>query len=272
MMLQWLGVGAHETPEGLDARIRLFRSTAYGRRLLVVFDDAADEQQLRPLLPTGPGSTAIVTTRPRLTAIDGVRLVDLPMFTEAEALGLLAKIVGTARVAAEYEAARRIAAFCGRLPLAVRIAGARLAAKPHWSLGSFADSLADGRNRLDELALADLDVRGRIEESYHLLAEPARRAFRLLALLDLPRFGIWTVAVMLDVTITRARELAEQLVDARLLDVVGEGRSPNHARYAFHGLIRAVALDLAVRYETVEDRWASLNRLFEPADLTLESG
>ncbi|GLZ06492.1 hypothetical protein Acsp03_39580 [Actinomadura sp. NBRC 104412] len=271
-MLQWLGVGAGEIPDGLDARVRLFRSKAYGRRLLVLFDDVADEQQLRPLLPTGPGSIAIVTTRPRLTAIDGVRLVDMPMFTDAEALRLLAKIIGTARVAAEHDAAGRIVALCGRLPLAVRIAGGRLAAKPHWSLSSFADALADGRSRLDVLSLADLEVRGRIEESYRLLREPARRAFRLLALLDLPRFGIWTVALALDASIAQAREIVEELVDARLLEAVGEGRSPDHPRYAFHDLVRAVGLDLAVRDETAEERWASLNRLFQPADLTLETG
>ncbi|MFI0406059.1 BTAD domain-containing putative transcriptional regulator [Actinomadura sp. 3N508] len=271
-MVQWLGVPAREIPYGLDARVRLFRSRAHGRRVLVVFDDAADEKQLRPLLPAGTGSAAIVTTRRRLTAIEGVRLIDLPMFSAAEALDLLAKIVGRGRVAAEHAAAERIVASCGGLPLAVRIAGGRLAAKPHWSLCSFADALADGRSRLTELALADLEVRGRIEDSYCLLPEPARRAFRLLALLDAPRFGVWTVALALDATIARARELVEQLVDARLLEAVNEGRSPNHAWYAFHDLIRAVGFDLAVRDESSEERWASLNRLFRPADRTLETG
>ncbi|TDB91911.1 AfsR/SARP family transcriptional regulator [Actinomadura sp. KC216] len=271
-MVQWLGVPAREIPYGLDARVRLFRSRTHGRRVLVVFDDVADEKQLRPLLPAGTGSAAIVTTRRRLTAIEGARLIDLPMFSAAEALGLLAKIVGMGRVTAEHTAAERIVASCGGLPLAVRIAGGRLAAKPHWSLSSFADALADCRNRLTELALADLEVRGRIEDSYCLLSEPARRAFRLLALLDVPRFGVWTVALALDARIARARELVEQLVDARLLEAVNEGRSPNHAWYAFHDLIRAVGFDLAVRDESSEERWASLNRLFQPADRTLETG
>lgn len=259
VMLRALGVDQSAIPAELDDRVEFYRSHLVGRRVLVVLDDAASEQQVRPLLPDSPGCGALVTSRTRLAALEGVRLVDLGVLAEAEALELLASICKPDRVATEAADAQRIVRLCGYLPLGVRIAGARLAAKPHWPLARLADLLSSQRRRLDELRIADLDVRASVALSVNGLDGTARRAFRLLALLDVPRFVVWTAAVLLDVSVAVARDLLEQLVDARLLEIDRvEGTS--HVRYLFHDLVRMLALEYAAEEETADERYAALDR------------
>ncbi|MDW5328078.1 AfsR/SARP family transcriptional regulator [Plantactinospora sp. KLBMP9567] len=260
-ILRALGTEASEIPPSMADRVQLYQSRLAGRRVLVLLDNAASEQQVRPLLPESPTCAAMVTSRARLAALEGVPLIDLDVLEHQQALELLSKIVGAARVAAEPESAVRIVELCGHLPLGVRIAGARLTAKPHWRLARLADRLSSQRRRLDELRIGDLEVRASVALSLQGLGEPARRAFRLLALLDAPRFAIWTAAVLLDVTLATARELLEQLVDARLLDVVQVDGS-SQARYFFHDLVRALALEQAADEETADERYAALDRTF----------
>jgi tetratricopeptide (TPR) repeat protein len=124
------------------------RSRLAGKRVLVVLDDAAGEAQLRPLLPGGPGPAVLITGRARPAALEGVHLVNLAVLDSDRAIALLGRIAGPQRVVAEPDAAAAIVAACGRLPLAVRIAGARLAARPHWPLTRMADLLADEHRRL----------------------------------------------------------------------------------------------------------------------------
>ncbi|MFY1670077.1 BTAD domain-containing putative transcriptional regulator [Plantactinospora sp. WMMB334] len=260
-LLQALGLPASAVPPSMAERVQLYQSRLAGRRVLVLLDNAASEQQVRPLLPESPTCAAMVTSRARLAALEGVPLIDLDVLEHVQALELLSKIVGAARVAAEPEAAVRIVRLCGHLPLGVRIAGARLTAKPHWRLARLADRLSSQRRRLDELRIGDLEVRASVALSLQGLEEPARRAFRLLALLDVPRFAIWTAAVLLDVTLGTARELLEQLVDARLLDVV-QVDGASQVRYLFHDLVRALALEQAAGEETADERYAALDRVF----------
>jgi hypothetical protein len=272
-LLRALGLETAAIPASMAERVQLYRSRLAGRRVLVLLDNAASEQQVRPLLPDSPTCAAMVTSRARLAALEGVPLIDLDVLEHVQALELLAKIVGASRVAAEPEAAVRIVQLCGHLPLGVRIAGARLTAKPHWRLARLADRLSSQRRRLDELRIADLEVRASVALSLQGLGEPARRAFRLLALLDVPRFAIWTAAVLLDVTLATARELLEQLVDARLLDVV-QVDGASQARYFFHDLVRALALEQAADEETAAERYAALDRAFgsRPGTISGENG
>ncbi|GGP78193.1 AfsR/SARP family transcriptional regulator [Saccharothrix coeruleofusca] len=259
VLLTGLGVPAREVPDGVDERLRLYRSRLAERRVLLVLDNAADERQVRPLLPGNAGCGVLVTGRTRLSALPGVPLLDLDVLPAVEGVRLLGRITGEQRVAADRAAAERIVRLCGGLPLAVRIAGARLVAKPHLRTAELATRLADQRRRLDELQLADLDVRASVALSYRGLAEPTRRAFRLLALLDRERFAVWTAAVVLDVPVGRARKLVEELVDARLLEVSGTDL-PGQDKYGFHDLVRAVATELVAEEDLAVDRFAALHR------------
>ncbi|MFD0206914.1 MULTISPECIES: AfsR/SARP family transcriptional regulator [Saccharothrix] len=258
-LLTALGVPAADLPSDLEERVRLYRGRLDGRRMLVVLDDAADERQVRPLLPGDPKCGVLVTGRARLSALPGVPLIDLDVLPTAEAVDLLGRIVGRRRTPPDAETAERIALRCGGLPLAVRIAGARLVAKPHLRPVDLAARLDDRRHRLDELRFADLDVRASLALSYRGLPAAAQRAFRLLALLDQPRFSVWNAAVVLDATVGEARELAERLVDARLLDVP-DAELPGQDRYAYHDLVRAVAAELVAEDDPVDDRVAALHR------------
>src|SRR5262249_51222189 len=132
--LRALGVEGQCLPEDPESRARLDRSWRAGRRVLVVLDNAADEAQVRPLLPAGAGNAVLVTSRARLAGLTLAEVIDLGVLPVGQAVELLGKIVGAGRVAAEPTAAAQIAALCGYLPLALRIVGARLAAKPHWRI------------------------------------------------------------------------------------------------------------------------------------------
>ena len=122
--LRELGVDGGDIPEGIDERARMYRAQLAGQRVLVVLDDAADESQVRPLLPGSAGCAVLVTSRSRLSALAGSHCVSLGTLPPEQATGLLAAIIGTDRAAAEPEAAAEIARLCGYLPLALRIAGA----------------------------------------------------------------------------------------------------------------------------------------------------
>nr|WP_312878557.1 NB-ARC domain-containing protein [Lentzea indica] len=158
--LRALGVADSAIPEEQDERARLYRTMLADRRILVVLDDAFDEGQVRPLLPGGHTSAALVTSRERLGALSGATQLDLHVLTDDEALQLLDKVVGDGRVPAEQEAAREIVRLCGGLPLAVRIAGARLAARSRWRVSRMVDRLRVQHRVLQELSIGDLEVRG----------------------------------------------------------------------------------------------------------------
>jgi DNA-binding SARP family transcriptional activator len=165
--LRALGVEGGAIAEGLEERVRQYRSGLADRQLLVVLDNAASEAQVRPLLPASRGCAALITSRAHLGGLEAAHLLTLEVLEAEQAVALLAKLAGPERVAAEPEAAQAIVQLCGRLPLAVRIAGARLAARPQWRLALLAERLADERRRLDELATGDLEVRASVALSYH---------------------------------------------------------------------------------------------------------
>ncbi|MGH3980851.1 MAG: BTAD domain-containing putative transcriptional regulator [Pseudonocardiaceae bacterium] len=259
--LRALGVDGTAVPEDTEERAALYRSRLADRRMLIVLDDAGGENQVRPLLPGTPGCTVLITSRGRLAGLEGARLVDLDILDRRQAVELLARAAGPARVAAEPVGAGRIVRLCGRLPLAVRVAGARLAARPHWRLARLAAELDDEHRRLDKLRLGDLEVRASFALSYDSLDEPARCAFRRLGLLDAADFPAWTTAALLDVAQSRAEDLVDTLVDAQLLDVAGRDGA-GQLRYRFHDLFRAYAREVAAAEESASDRLAALQRTF----------
>src|SRR5690606_25433589 len=165
-MLRSLGVNGAAIPGTLDERVKLYRSRLIRQRVLVLLDNAACESQVRPLLPTGRDCGVLVTGRARLSALEGLPILDLDVLEPVHARTLLGRIVGEARMRAELAEADRIAALCGYLPLSIRTAGARLAAKPYWRLAQLARRLDVPHRKLDELRIADSNVRASLAQSY----------------------------------------------------------------------------------------------------------
>jgi DNA-binding SARP family transcriptional activator len=259
--LRALGVDGTAVPQDPDERAELFRDRLARRRVLVLLDNAGDEGQVEPLLPGGAGCAVLVTSRARLGALGGARRLDLDVLGRDQALLLLGRIAGPARVAAEPDAAVALVEQCAGLPLAVRIAGARLAARPHWLLADLVGRLTDERRRLDELSHGGLAVRASLEVSFRGLDVAGRRLFRRLGLLDVPDFAAWVAAALLDSSVARAWELTERLVDARLLEVVGRDAC-GLTRFRFHDLVRGYARERAELDEDPADREAALARAF----------
>lgn len=258
--LRALGVDGPAMPDGTDERAALYRSMLATKRVLVVLDNAGGEDQVRPLLPGGPRCGVMITSRTRLAALEGAWRLDLDVLDNEQALELLAQAAGPERVAATPEAAETIVALCGGLPLAVRIAGARLAARPDWPLARLADRLADERHRLDELSAGDLEVRGSLTLSYTALTREARRALRLLGSADLPEFAAWVLAPLLDTDLAGAERLVDTLVRAQLLVVIGTDVT-GQSRYRLHDLVRIYAHERAESDEPDASRRVALRRL-----------
>ncbi|GAB2712384.1 AfsR/SARP family transcriptional regulator [Kitasatospora kifunensis] len=246
-----LGAEGAAIPTEREARATLYHSLAAGLRLLVVLDNAADSSQVRPLLP-GPGSAVLVTSRRRLTGLAGAHPFDLGLLSQTEAAELFSKVAG--RGYGEPDAVAAITARCGYLPLALRIAGARLAARPAWSVQEIADRLADRRHRMDELRAEDMDVRASLMLSYTALPGPNARAFRLLALADAPTLPLPIASAMLDLPQRSAEQILEELVDAHLLTC------PRQGSYGLHDLPRLFGREQAAATETAQERLAALRR------------
>ncbi|MFC6023045.1 BTAD domain-containing putative transcriptional regulator [Plantactinospora solaniradicis] len=258
-LLRALGVADDAIPAEPDERAALLRSRTAGRRLLLVLDNIANEAQVRPLLPAGTGCAVLITSRRIPAALPGVQLVDLGMLDRRDALALLARFCGPARVASERAEADRIVEYCARLPLAIHIAGARLASRPQWRLDRLARLLADERRRLDELTVGDLAVRASIGLSVAALDPPQRRLFGLLSLLDVPDFPVWAAAAMLGVPVAEAEALLEELVDVCLVTSVGEDVT-GEFRYRMHDLVRLVAREFASEREDPVARRSAIGR------------
>ncbi|MGP4084709.1 BTAD domain-containing putative transcriptional regulator [Streptomyces sp. KR55] len=256
--LRALGTADSAIPDSLEERSALYRSVLDGRRVLVLLDNARDAAQVRPLLPGTSGCAALVTSRVRMVDLAGAHLVDLDVMSPDEALSLFTKIVGEERVASEREAALDVVAACGFLPLAIRIAASRLAARRTWTVSVLAAKLADERRRLDELQAGDLAVKATFELGYGQLEPGQARAFRLLGLADGPDISLAAAAAVLDLPAEETEDLLESLVDTSLLESAAPGR------YRFHDLVRLYARACAERDEhPPSEREAALSRLLD---------
>ncbi|MFE9706873.1 BTAD domain-containing putative transcriptional regulator [Streptomyces sp. NPDC005930] len=256
--LRALGTADSAIPDSLEERAALYRSVLDGRRVLVLLDNARDAAQVRPLLPGTEGCAALVTARVRMVGLAGAHLVDLDVMSPEEALALFTRIVGEERVASEREAALDVVGACGFLPLAIRIAASRLAARRTWTVSVLAAKLADERRRLDELQAGDLAVEATFELGYGQLETAQARAFRLLGLADGPDISLAAAAAVLDLPVEDTEDLLESLVDTSLLESAAPGR------YRFHDLVRLYARACAQRDEDPpSERAAALSRLLD---------
>ncbi|MEO3977876.1 BTAD domain-containing putative transcriptional regulator [Streptomyces sp. CAU 1734] len=244
-LLHALGVPEPGVPEEPAARAALYRSLLAEQHMLVVLDNAADAEQIKPLLPGHPGCAVIVTSRARLTAISA-HPVDLDPFRPGEALDLLTSVIGGKRVLAEPAAARELMATCGYLPLAVRIVACRILARPGTSIADCLDRLSDERRRLDQLRTGDLDVRACFQLGYDQLDPGQARAFRLLALPESETVSLSFAAALLGTDEFEAERVLDDLIHAGLL------QSPKSGRYRYHDLLRLFARELCARTDPAE--------------------
>lgn len=236
-----LGVPYPVMPAGLDARAELYRGLlSRRRRTLIVLDNVADESQVLPLLPGTPDSAVLVTSQSRLPGIPGAVHIEADVFDRDQSLDLLARIVGRARTDAEPAAVETLAELCGRLPLALRIAGARLAARPQWTVTSLVERLSDEVSRLDELRHGGMEIRASLSLCYKSVDPSAQRLFRLLAALDFPTFSGWLAVTLLDVSPDEAQDLLDHLADAQLVEATRPGPGAP-ARYRLPDLNRVFA-------------------------------
>ena len=268
--LRELGVDGADIPEGIAERSRMYRAQLAGLRVLVVLDDASDEAQVRPLLPGSAGCAVLVTSRSRLAALAGSHAVPLGALPADQAAALLTAIIGADRAAAEPEAVAGVARLCGYLPLALRIAGARLASRPAWTVSWFASRLES--RRLDLLKSGDLEVRASFALSYDSRDEAEQRAFRMAGLLT-SDFPAWAMATVLGTDPDEAELLLEQLADAALADIAGVDAT-GLIRYRLHDLLRDFARELLGETEdtaSTQDRLARLAREYtEAAELAAD--
>ncbi|MDA0635602.1 helix-turn-helix domain-containing protein [Nonomuraea sp. MCN248] len=234
-MLRALGVPGERIPWHPDDRAALYRSVLAGRRVLIVLDDAADERRLHPLLPAGPGCHVIVTSRRRLTWDGEARGVPLDVLAVPDAVALFSRLAGLDAGAPEGELAE-VVRRCGLLPLAIRIAAARLLARPAWDVRHLLDRLA--WDRLTELADGRHSVAAALDRSYERLPADQRRAYRLLGTGCPADFGPGTAAALLDTSTPRAGRLLDQLLDVHLLQETAP------CRYRMHDLVHEHAAAL----------------------------
>jgi DNA-binding SARP family transcriptional activator/tetratricopeptide (TPR) repeat protein len=250
--LRALGVDERAIPIDLTERADAYRSRMAGRRVLVLLDDAADEAQIRPLLPGDGSCSVLVTSRAGLDGLEGARRVQLGVFSDSDAASLLGLVAAPQRVAREPAESATILRLCGRLPLAVRIAGARLRSRPAWPMARLATALRDEQRRLDHLVAGDLAVRTSIASSYRAIGESGRRLARRLSLFTLPDFPSWLAAAVLSVPVAEAEDLLERLVDAHLLLDAGTDRT-GLGRYHFHDLVRLYLRERAAEEDSTPE-------------------
>jgi DNA-binding SARP family transcriptional activator/tetratricopeptide (TPR) repeat protein len=260
--LRALGVPDRDIPSSEDERAARYRSLLAGKRMLILLDNAVEEQQVRPLLPASPASLVLVTSRRQLgglAAADGVRLISLDVLSHAEAVQMLAARLGAGRAAAEPAAVDRIADLCACLPLALAIAAARAAARPAFALAALAGELADTAGRLDALDGGDpaTSVRAVFSWSTRQLSPEAARMFRLLGLHPGPDISVAAAAGLAGCPQPQARRLLRELARAHLITERVPGR------YAFHDLLRAYAAEQAHGADSQDDRDAAIGRVLD---------
>ncbi|MEV1145362.1 BTAD domain-containing putative transcriptional regulator [Micromonospora sp. NPDC049799] len=272
-LLRQLGVPSGRIPAELDLRVDLWRRELSSRRSVVVLDNAATVDQVMPLLPSDPGTVVVVTSRRRLDGLDDNPPYALPALDPSEGLSLFAVAAGADRVKAEPEAAAAVVRRCGYLPLAIRLAGSRLARRTGWQVRDLARLLDDTAGHLGNLVLREPAMAAAFAASYEPLSMPAKRLFRLLSVHPGPHFTLPIAAALTgEPTSTTARTL-DELVDCH---VVEESRS---RRYRMHDLIRRYSLELSLETDSSDSREAArvqlldfvLHSALEAADV-LESG
>ncbi|WP_280718287.1 tetratricopeptide repeat protein [Kitasatospora sp. MAP5-34] len=255
VLLRAVGVGDDRIPSTVEERAQSWRSELAYRRVLLVLDNAVDAAQVRPLIPAGRGSLVLVTSRRRMPALAGATALSLAVLGQDEAVELFTRIVGPERVAGHPQELAEIVTACGLLPLAIRIAAARLAHRPAWTPVHLLARLRRQHRPLTELSVQDQSVDAAFAMSYHALAPEQRRLFALAALHPGDAFTVDAFAALTDLPPADAEDLLDELHDHHLLTEHLPGR------FTFHDLIRQFAVERLAEDVTEADREAASDRL-----------
>ncbi|HEV3355166.1 MAG TPA: BTAD domain-containing putative transcriptional regulator [Pseudonocardiaceae bacterium] len=259
--LRALGVAVEHIPHEVDEQSALLRTLLAGRKVIMVLDNAASPEHVRPLLPAESGCAVLITSRnnlPGLTALNGARRLPVEIISPSEATTLISKIIGADRVAAETEAAKELAATCGFLPLSLRIAATNLAMTGGLSVADYVKELRSG-SRLDAMKIEGDDqaaVRLAFDLSYSTLKPTLSHFFRMLSLIPGADFDWRGAAAVAGTDPAQTQRMLGALVSANLISEIGSGR------YAFHDLINEFATERAQEQETAEERHQARERLF----------
>ncbi len=257
--LRALGVDGTSIPVDVDERAARFRTLTGGKHLLIVLDNAASAEQVRPLLPGRTTCRVLVTSRDSLVGLvarDGARRIQLDQLSRAEGFALLGQLVGS-RVRAAPDAASELITRCSRLPLALRIAAELMNSQPDRGVAEVAAELADQQSALDVLDAGGDEataLRTVFSWSYQRLPPEGARAFRMLGLHPGYDLDLRACSALLGADLTSTRSRLRVLFRANLLDEAGD-------RYRMHDLLRAYALDLCRCVDDEADRDTALNRL-----------
>jgi tetratricopeptide (TPR) repeat protein/transcriptional regulator with XRE-family HTH domain len=254
-LLQTAGVAAQQVPHGLEARARLWRDYLSGKRMLIVLDDAARSDQVRPLLPGTAGSLVMITSRRHLTALEDAQAVSLDTLLPADAAELFVRLARSG-LNPDDPAVAEIIRLSGYLPLAVGMLARQLHHHPGWTAADLAADLATTRDRLELMTAEDVSVTAAFDLSYQDLDGDLQQTFRRLGLHPGTDFDVWAVAALTDRDLAATRRHLEALYDQHLLI------EPSHDRYRMHDLIREHARTLAAA-DSGTDRQSAADRLLD---------
>lgn len=260
-VLDWflaaLGVAAKRIPVEPERREALYRSVTSSRRLAILLDDAVSAAQVRPLIPAGPGSLAVVTSRFRLSGLvmDGANWIEVNPLDRSGSLLLLQALLGAGRVSSESDAAGELVDLCGGLPLALSVVCARLSTRPRRKLEREVAALRVERRRLPALSLDEISVEAVLDTSYDSLDDDARLLYRTSAAHPGREFGVEVIAAALGSSVEHAEAGLERLLATNLVIELGDGR------FTFHDLLRLHALRRAEAEDTEDERAAAVDRM-----------
>jgi DNA-binding SARP family transcriptional activator len=257
--LRAFGIPAISQPLSTAERAASYRSVLADRRVLVVLDDADNASQVVPLIPGETGCAVIVTCRGSIPGLGGARYVNVGDLDEKASIELIERVVGPGRLADQEAHLHDLVRLCGCLPLALRIIAAKLADRPHWSVGHMVRRISDESKRLDELVLAEAGIRVTLQVSYGTLSRSAQALFARLGLLDAADFAYWVAAPLLDSDVEAASDLLDTLVQAHLVEVRVD--EVGRARFRMHELIRIYARERLASELSVGERAQALQRL-----------
>ncbi|MFH8610450.1 AfsR/SARP family transcriptional regulator [Streptomyces sp. NPDC018029] len=255
-LLRMLGIAPGDLPDELDDLIGLWRTLLSRRRAVIVLDDVADPDHLRPLLPGPSPSLMIVTSRRRLSGLPGVRPVLLDVLPEEDAVALFRELADEPHAAPDREVTA-IVRLCGRLPLAIELAARRLASRPSWTAGHLLHRLTHGHGRLREIRDGTQEIARAFEVSYHTLDAEERAVFRILGLQLGPDYDAFTTAALADLPLDRTERVLEGLLDAHLV------QEPAPERYTTHDLLGEYSRMLASSELAAAEREQALHRLID---------
>ncbi|MFD4637347.1 BTAD domain-containing putative transcriptional regulator [Lentzea sp. NPDC058436] len=256
-LLRDSGVPPELVPSETDARSALWRAQLAGTRSLVLLDNAIDAAQVRPLLPGSAGVLVIVTSRRRLSALDGAVPLSLDVLSPREAVEMFTKVVGECRAEAEPDAVEEAVRLCGHLPLAIRIAAARLRDRTSWTVANLVDRIRDQVRRAQFLEIEDRNVMAVLKVSDRYLQPLQRRVFRLLSLHPGTRYDAYSAAALADISVDQAESCLDALYDLNLL------KQDLPELFYFHDLVRDCARQLLDEAETAREQHEAVGRLLD---------